>query len=140
LILDALEGRGAHDVELRWHTRARAERHGAVVRVVGPEGAALQMVTVPALDFEVKTAAAGDDEGWIASSYTELQAGTVLAGRGHFSFPTVVATFFSPRTGNDPIGLSLDTISGGVRVRLHAPDRSLDLEVPEGGIPHERAS
>ncbi len=138
LVLDDLEGRGAHDVELRWHTTGAADRVGDGVRITGRGGAVLQMTTAPTLAFEVETTRQGDHDGWMASGYTRLEPGTIVSVRTRLSCPAVVATFLCPRPGSGRVGVSLDVTSHSLQVQLHASDRVLDLEIPNEGVPRER--
>jgi len=140
LVLDALDGRGTHDVELRWHTKAHAACLGGGAQIVGRGGAVLQLVGAPPLEFDVEAATSGVDDGWLATSYTTLQPGMVVTARAHLRFPALVATFLCPHSKNEPVRLSLDTRPDGICVGLQLSDRMLTLEVPKEGPPRERMS
>jgi hypothetical protein len=134
LVLDCLDGRGTHDVELRWHTRKPVSRVGAGVqvggRIDGP--AALQIVTTPPLVLAIEPAREGRPEGWIAADYMTLEPGTVVCARARLAFPVAVATLLYRGGCDGPAAVSLDTTDAGSRIRLQISDRVLDLALPDG--------
>ena len=134
LVLDCLDGRGTHDVELRWHTRKPVARAGTGVQVGGGSDgpAVLQIVTAPPLALEIEPAREGRPDGWIAADYTTREPGTVVCARARLAFPVVVATLLYRGGCASPAAVSLDTTRAGLRVRLQNSDRVLDLDLPDG--------